>query len=750
MKAKTLLLTILFFPGMLSGQSIQKSPLRDYGSPKSYPIDGTPLLKQQYKLAAQYMRLHPAIARQAKTQMVTAWNDTVGSKRNWWAANLNTNGYYQDACTCRKVGTHCYIYVEDSLWTNGRVTQAAVDSIENDFDNKTPANATTGIYSMDVGAFGSAPNVDGDPKILILILNIQDGYTGSGGYVAGFFDPWQETSGTNSNHAEIYYIDANPTDLRTADGIETAMSTTAHEFQHMINWNYHQTVEAPTFINEGCSMLAELYCGYPPSGLSLYANETNHFLFDWRSGDNTLVLNDYARAQRFHLYLWDRYGIGLFKYIVASPYVDPVALLNDAFTKDSLGTTFANVFPNWLIANELNDTTVNRLYGYAYPNLPVSNGPSYYNPNISSTDSIMPLGARYLLFKNGSNLSATFQNTTGSSNLSVVAIESGTGGQRAVPVTFGSTFSEPEFGSTYSTVAFAVINSNIAGNPPHSLQYTYQVSGTVQSTTTELKWDNSEPVGYYPWGVGDTMAVTFDPYPGGTLDSIRVALRRAGSIAGGIYRLSNISSSRLGPLIVRDTAKITTTSPLPYPVPYANWTTVNLKGSTISTDQAFAVAFFGTPDSTIPGVMITEMASSFAYHNYTYLKAADASPNAAGWYYIGDGTNISLYLIRAYISFVTGVTKEVSPVPVAFRLDQNYPNPFNPATAISYQLSAASQVTLRVYDVLGRQVAELVNKHQPVGHYTVNFDAGSLPSGIYFYRLKTEGNTGVKKMVVIK
>ncbi len=89
-------------------------------------------------------------------------------------------------------------------------------------------------------------------------------------------------------------------------------------------------------------------------------------------------------------------------------------------------------------------------------------------------------------------------------------------------------------------------------------------------------------------------------------------------------------------------------------------------------------------------------------------------------------------------------------IPTSFALYHNYPNPFNPSTAISYQLSAVSFVTLKVYDMLGREVATLANQRQNAGSYTVTFDAGKLPSGVYFYRLTAGSMTETKKMVLIK
>ncbi|MGO9482615.1 MAG: YCF48-related protein [Candidatus Kryptoniota bacterium] len=89
-------------------------------------------------------------------------------------------------------------------------------------------------------------------------------------------------------------------------------------------------------------------------------------------------------------------------------------------------------------------------------------------------------------------------------------------------------------------------------------------------------------------------------------------------------------------------------------------------------------------------------------------------------------------------------------LPNQFVLEQNYPNPFNPSTAISYQFSAVSHVTLKVYDILGRQVATLVNEDEGAGYHTATFDASRLASGVYFYRLTAPGITQVKKMVVTK
>lgn len=85
-----------------------------------------------------------------------------------------------------------------------------------------------------------------------------------------------------------------------------------------------------------------------------------------------------------------------------------------------------------------------------------------------------------------------------------------------------------------------------------------------------------------------------------------------------------------------------------------------------------------------------------------------------------------------------------------YALDQNYPNPFNPTTTISYRIKADGFVTLKIYDILGNEVKELINEYKSQGNYNVNFDAGSLASGVYFYQLRSGDFTATKKLLLLK
>jgi hypothetical protein len=98
----------------------------------------------------------------------------------------------------------------------------------------------------------------------------------------------------------------------------------------------------------------------------------------------------------------------------------------------------------------------------------------------------------------------------------------------------------------------------------------------------------------------------------------------------------------------------------------------------------------------------------------------------------------------------TSVTNDKSVVPTQYSLSQNYPNPFNPTTQIDFAIPKAGNVQIIIYDAIGNEVATLVNKYMPQGKYTVDWNASTLASGIYLYRIQTNDFSMVKKMVLLK
>jgi hypothetical protein len=596
--------------------------------------------------------------------------------------------------------------------------------------------------------FGNPPNVDGDPKIIILILDIKDGFSGTGGYTAGYFYAINEYTeaevqaglgaGRHSNHAEIYYVDANPANLKTSTGIRGAASTTAHEFQHMIHWNYDEN--ELTFVNEGMSESASKLCGYDLRSPSLYYANTNVDFLSWNlSGD---PLRDYSRAALFSWYLIEQFGSPLTKLVVQSPLVG-IAGYDNAFQTLGSPLRFVDLIKNFALAADINDKTFDPKYGFTVLISIKPSAVTYYSPNVSIvTDTVKPNGTRYVKFAGGQSLSV---NVNSGGSLQVKAIATGTAGTQVDNVALGTTYTISDFGTGHSSVVLAITNlTNTA------TVFTYAASGTG-GNAVELKYDLTEPTGYLPGTASDTICVWFNGITGGKLDSVRVALRRAGTMTGGVWTYTGVvRPSPLGAqLAVPVFATVTQTPSYPYPVPWPNWGTIDLRTNNIDASNAFAVAFINQGDgSTQPRIMVTESPMPGETTSLTYLS------DQANWYTLTSNTtgdSVYTYLIRAYVSITTsGVKQNVELTPVSFVLEQNYPNPFNPSTTIKFQIPSKGFVTLKIYDIIGREVATLVDGFQEAGPHDVKFDASNLPSGVYLYRISTGTYAETKKLVLIK
>ncbi len=133
--------------------------------------------------------------------------------------------------------------------------------------------------------------------------------------------------------------------------------------------------------------------------------------------------------------------------------------------------------------------------------------------------------------------------------------------------------------------------------------------------------------------------------------------------------------------------------------------------------------------------------NSNSVNNYSFVDASTVSGNVQYRLKQLDVDGASKY---------SSVIKITSTLAKEFVLEQNYPNPFNPTTVISYSIPTASHVSVKVFDVLGNQIATLVNKNQVANSYKVNFNATELSNGVYFYKIKAGSFSSVKKMILLK
>lgn len=114
----------------------------------------------------------------------------------------------------------------------------------------------------------------------------------------------------------------------------------------------------------------------------------------------------------------------------------------------------------------------------------------------------------------------------------------------------------------------------------------------------------------------------------------------------------------------------------------------------------------------------------------------------------GYGNN--LYIDNIKSGTITGIGTQLTLTPDNYNLAQNFPNPFNPVTTINFSLPKTSKVSIKIYDVLGKELRTLVNETKPAGVYDISFDASSFSSGVYFYRIEADNFSDIKRMMLIK
>jgi hypothetical protein len=293
----------------------------------------------------------------------------IGDSFTFWISDMRDNSYYEDKFICAGIGEFCYIWVEADKWNN-KVQPSHVEALRKAFDDKTPDNDDKGIYEVATEVFGEPPDVDGDQRIYLLILDILDEYTSNsqGVYTAGFFDPINEISpeeaismGRRSNAKDIVHIDCNPANPASS----SVHDVLAHEFQHLIHNRYDRR-EVP-WVNEGMSTLAEFICGYGGYGGGYSKFTTKNSLIKW--GDVSNIIDDYYQVFIFSMYLWEHYGENTIAQAIVQQPDQSIDGINKVLRDLGYNTTMDQLYPQFVRAVFLdnpNDDYHDGLLGFTY------------------------------------------------------------------------------------------------------------------------------------------------------------------------------------------------------------------------------------------------------------------------------------------------------------------------------------------------------------------------------------------------
>lgn len=272
--------------------------------------------------------------------------------------NILKNNHEKTKAQLKKIGRHCYIYLQQGR----KLDAATIDRIAAAFDKR--------IYPEARSMFGSEwnPGIDNDPKITLLLLDIQDSFNpdqGRKGFTAGYFnagDCYRTSKFPNSNQREMLYLDVFPGNPST----DKFLSVIAHEFQHMIHWNYDP--KEFNWVNESLSQLAPFLCGYghPPQVEAFIRNPDNN-LVAW-SDDDTIA--NYGQVYLWASYISTRIASTddrrrAFVRRMVAQTSQGFSGLNAAIKKQGIKNNARNLFRSFCVANYLNDDRIERgAYGY--------------------------------------------------------------------------------------------------------------------------------------------------------------------------------------------------------------------------------------------------------------------------------------------------------------------------------------------------------------------------------------------------
>ena len=289
----------------------------------------------------------------------------IGTERTFFAPDFRSMQQYTVTAVLRGVGSFCYVFVEASEW-NTRVTTETVQSIVRAFDTATPADPRRGIYQTLTQSFGAPPDIDGNGKIILLLLNIRDA-NHINQYTAGFFNPADQSRGVlrnpgfrsfpiRSNEADMLYVDTQPLNPNS----ETAQNVIAHELLHLIHWG-HDPHEA-TWVDEGCAGYASFLCGYSVlEHVAAFERNPSISLIAWPEVD-TDALPHYGATFLWMLYLHERHGgLETLTKIVQNRGTSLTGIADALASNGNRTQEMSDIFNNWKIANYLSDYRTIRL-----------------------------------------------------------------------------------------------------------------------------------------------------------------------------------------------------------------------------------------------------------------------------------------------------------------------------------------------------------------------------------------------------
>ena len=671
----------------------------------------------------------------------------------------------------------------ESRTPDAPVTQAVIDSVTIAMASRTPEgsiNPNAGIIENDEIIFGDPPDVDGDGISDVLILDIRDGFDEETNpvFLAGFVT--QRDLSSAGNNRDVLYLDTDPT--LTRRGIEEVEQTAVHEYQHLIMFNWDP--EEIAFVNEGLSEWAEVALGYRGRPIT-YLNDPATYnipLLRFVSSDS---FDDRERGSMFINYIADQFGPLEAGKITRSTQEGSTGL-RDALISMQAGISLEELIFNFHTANFFSDTGIDPRYGYTTEQrqgifaVPGARFDGRVDSESPQTRVGINEGAvQYVLWEQVKDFTITLNGAVNAQNLRAELFLFGTDGSflSANPLTL--TGDAASFQGEFGRVVLVMVNvdpDGDFGSADYSAAWA-EPEALVSLLTTRYDNGNVTRGSFFSLGGGaDAVTSTrfVNPFPDRATQLDRIFLAP--------FFLNQFVDQNDNPIGTPNDPRdftlyvwgpggdgfpgdIILQMEMDDPRVYAPVTSLTI--NFLEIDMVPFASQLGTlPDTLYVGFgeageddnnQVVGV-SPYSVENVSYIGRLSDGAWTDLWdvQFTSSGPNEfpvrnTAIPIRARFSVPTATAVDgEAEVPEQIALYQNFPNPFNPTTSVRYSLPQAAEVHLAVYDLLGREVAVLVDGIETPGEHLVQINASQWASGVYFYTLQTAQQKLTQRMVLIK
>lgn len=791
MKHIIILIVLVLLPAVALGQEapLSRAQLQEAAAlDERRPLHVTDLLFEAPEGRAALRAYHDAkvqggIPAAAKTTRTFALDDTASF--NVITDFFTTGEWVSMDFILKDTSDDLRLWVELGEWSDGRVTEPDVEGLMQALVLQTPAGSydpARGIKTINEEVFGEPPNIDGDGIVDVLLYDITEG-SGSG-FIAGLVSPVDADPNApagQGNRADVLYLDTNPTisDPTSFGSDETFVQlTAAHEYQHLIHLNYDTNEGA--YVNEGLSEWAEVLMGYPGRTVT-YLNDPDRYTVPFLRFVPENSSDDRQRGALFTNYWADRFGVLAAGSIArdtgvgATGYRQTLASLNT-------GVTLEELLLDFHVATFLNDTNLDPHYGFSTSQRLGLRAAAADTIDARTADELAPVSAslppgsaRYVEWLQVEDLQLVINIASGQSHTKATALLFDDGVFEARPLDLTKT--DFAFAGHYDRLVLVLVHA--VPDVVETANVTYSATWNVDQLLEQqiVQYDNGVMAAgqngtlfvFNNLGSGSRQANRFVRPPEGILKSLSVAPFYEHEVEGSQLPFNDPRDYEVQ-IRVDDGAGFP--GEVFFSLEVKNDLLRNVSEERIFTFRELDVSVFqdelaALPDTFYVGLVnagedanhlvmgLSEYTFSSEHVSYLYLPSFDEGQGAwRAFPQISGGLlNDTVLPIRASFLVPEGFAndnEDIDEVPDRVTLHPNYPNPFNPTTTIRYSLPQATQIKITVFDVLGRQIATLIDGLQKPGQHQVQVDAHTWASGVYFYTLEASGQRQTHQMMLIK